>query len=464
MPNSELRLGSADLLPKASNSSKRTSGRCWSRSATSAIRPTPRCCKAACGSIRPSDAGRRRLGPGRRAEQAGRKPADLGAALRIERDAADRQAAGRGDRRLREMDLAGCARSAHRSRGRRQSQRRKADPRDHWAFQAAAAHRAAASCDTKRPCAIGYRPLHPRQAGSGRACRRRRKPRRARCCGGLYYDLIGLPPTAEELDEFAADPSDARYEATVDRLLASPRFGERWARHWLDVARYADTKGYVFEEDRNYKQAYTYRDWVIASFNADRPFDQFVVAQIAADQIDDPSCAPAIGLPHARPPVPQRSARHHQRSHRRRDARPHGPHRRLRPLPRSQVRSDQRGRLLRAVRRVRQLAGKAARRCAADAGRRRQAVRPVRVSARQPRQPRARMSSGDFLTCLSPDNKPQPFKHGSGRRELAEAIASRDNPLTARVWVNRVWGHLFGHGLVRHAERFRRPRHAADAS
>src|SRR5207344_2085397 len=115
-------------------------------------------------------------------------------------------------------------------------------------------------------------------------------------CRRLYYDLIGLPPTADELDAFAADPSNARYEAAVDRLLASPRFGERWARHWLDVARYADTKGYVFEEDRNYKQAYTYRDWVIASFNADRPFDKFVVAQIAADQIDDKSCAPATGF------------------------------------------------------------------------------------------------------------------------------------------------------------------------
>ena len=71
----------------------------------------------------------------------------------------------------------------------------------------------------------------------------------------LSYVLTGLPPSAEELDAFAADPSDARYEQAVDRLLASPRFGERWARHWLDVARYADTKGYVFEEDRNYTHA-----------------------------------------------------------------------------------------------------------------------------------------------------------------------------------------------------------------
>ena len=119
----------------------------------------------------------------------------------------------------------------------------------------------------------------------------------------------------------------------------------------------------------------------------------------------------------------------------------------LRPLPRSQVRPDQRGRLLRAVRRVRQLAGKAARRCAAEL-----------VDADKPFDPyvflrgkpgnRGPKRERHFLTCLSPDNKPAPFQHGSGRRELAEAIASRDNPLTARVWVNRVWGHLFGQGLV----------------
>src|SRR5262249_55434403 len=68
----------------------------------------------------------------------------------------------------------------------------------------------------------------------------------------LYYDVTGLPPSADEADKFADRFSDAEYEETVDRLLASPRFGERWGRYWLDVARYADTKGYVFQEDRNY--------------------------------------------------------------------------------------------------------------------------------------------------------------------------------------------------------------------
>lgn len=101
----------------------------------------------------------------------------------------------------------------------------------------------------------------------------------------LSYDLIGLPPTAAEVDAFVADKSTTAYDKLVDRLLASPQYGERQARMWLDVARYADTKGYVFEEDRNYPHAYTYRDWVIQAFNKDLPFDQFVIQQLAADRL-----------------------------------------------------------------------------------------------------------------------------------------------------------------------------------
>jgi hypothetical protein len=98
-------------------------------------------------------------------------------------------------------------------------------------------------------------------------------------------DLLGIPPTVEEIDEFDADPNPTAFEQLVDRLLASPRFGERWGRHWLDVARYADTKGYVFTQDRHYPYAYTYRDYVVAVFNADLGFDQFILQQIAADQL-----------------------------------------------------------------------------------------------------------------------------------------------------------------------------------
>jgi hypothetical protein len=97
------------------------------------------------------------------------------------------------------------------------------------------------------------------------------------------FDLIGLPPTPEEVAAFEADKSPGAFATVVDRLLASPRYGERWGRHWLDVARYADSKGYVFEEDRHYAYAYTYRDYVIRAFNEDLPYDQFIKEQIAAD-------------------------------------------------------------------------------------------------------------------------------------------------------------------------------------
>jgi mono/diheme cytochrome c family protein len=99
------------------------------------------------------------------------------------------------------------------------------------------------------------------------------------------FDLIGLPPTAEEMEAFLQDDSEKGWENAIDRLLASPLYGERWARHWLDVARYADTKGYVFEEERRYAYAYTFRDYVIRAFNEDLPFNRFVIEQIAADQL-----------------------------------------------------------------------------------------------------------------------------------------------------------------------------------
>ncbi len=101
----------------------------------------------------------------------------------------------------------------------------------------------------------------------------------------VYFDLIGIPPTYEEVQAFANDPARDAYERLVDRLLASPHFGERWGRHWLDLARYADSKGYVFTEDRTYPYAYTYRDYVIRAFNDDKPYNQFVVEQLAADRL-----------------------------------------------------------------------------------------------------------------------------------------------------------------------------------
>jgi mono/diheme cytochrome c family protein len=97
----------------------------------------------------------------------------------------------------------------------------------------------------------------------------------------LSYDLLGLPPNVEEVDAFVADTSADAYERLVDRLLDSPRFGERWGRHWLDKARYADSDGY--EKDNPRPDAWRYRDWVIDAVNADMPLDRFTIEQLAGD-------------------------------------------------------------------------------------------------------------------------------------------------------------------------------------
>ena len=100
----------------------------------------------------------------------------------------------------------------------------------------------------------------------------------------VYIDLIGLPPSPEETAEFLKDPSDAAYAKVIDRLLASPHYGERWGRHWLDLARYADSGGYEFDYDRPH--AWRYRDYVIKSFNEDKPYNRFIIEQLASDQLD----------------------------------------------------------------------------------------------------------------------------------------------------------------------------------
>jgi hypothetical protein len=107
------------------------------------------------------------------------------------------------------------------------------------------------------------------------------------------YDLLGLPPTVEEVRAFLSDRSPNAWEKVVDRLLASPHYGERWGRHWLDTARYADTRGYVGNAGRDkiegyqFPYAWTYRDYVIQSMNDDKPYNQFLLEQIAADKLSD---------------------------------------------------------------------------------------------------------------------------------------------------------------------------------
>ncbi|MDZ4861625.1 MAG: DUF1553 domain-containing protein [Candidatus Hydrogenedentes bacterium] len=102
----------------------------------------------------------------------------------------------------------------------------------------------------------------------------------------VHYDLTGLPPSYDEAVRFEGDASPDAYEKVVDKLLASPQYGERWGRHWLDIARYSDTRASGFEDSRYFPFSYTYRDYVIRAFNEDLPYNEFLLHQLAADQLD----------------------------------------------------------------------------------------------------------------------------------------------------------------------------------
>ena len=266
----------------------------------------------------------------------------------------------------------------------------------------------------------------------------------------VTFDLTGLPPEAAEIDAFVADQSPGAFDRVVERLLASPHYGERWGRHWLDVARYADTKGYLFTQDRNYPNAYRYRDWVVRALNEDLPYDQFLVQQIAADRLAPAADAPSLaamgfltvgrrflGNPHDiiddRLDVLTRGtmaltvtcARCHDHKY---DPIPTEDYYSLYGVLASSVEPAQ----------------------PADVMTLADAERPVvpHVFVRGNPGNRGESVPRQFLGVLSGENR-QPFGSGSGRLELARAIASRDNPLTARVIVNRVWLHYFENPLVR---------------
>lgn len=121
----------------------------------------------------------------------------------------------------------------------------------------------------------------------------------------ITFDLTGLPPTPEEVKAFVADSSADAWPRLIDRLLASPSYGERWGRHWLDVVRYADTGG--FETDLPYPNAWRFRDYVIRSFNADKPFDRFIQEQVAGDELwpEDAEAVTATALYCVGPVLPE---------------------------------------------------------------------------------------------------------------------------------------------------------------
>jgi mono/diheme cytochrome c family protein len=298
----------------------------------------------------------------------------------------------------------------------------------------------------------------------------------------ITFDLTGLPPTPEEADSFLADQSPDAYERVVDRLLASPRYGERWARHWLDVARYGEDQAHTFQA-RKYPEGYRYRDWLIGAFNRDLPYDDFVRQQIAADLIDGEdklTRLPALGF-FACGPVYYGDRQGMDQISDRIDtlsrgflgltvacARCHD----HKYDPISTVDYYALAGVFASTEYVETPLVSAEEVAAAEKAltekEKKDKVRPkypfvhalkegepkaVRVHIRGNADNLGEEAPRRFMEVLC-TSEPVPFQQGSGRLELAAAIASPDNPLTGRVIVNRLWQQHFGRGLVRTASNF----------
>jgi hypothetical protein len=164
----------------------------------------------------------------------------------------------------------------------------------HWAFQPV----------LDPPVPVGYENQNPidafvRHTLAARELKPSPRADRRTLIRRATFDLLGMPPTPEEVAAFEQNDDPRAYEQLIDRLLASPHYGEQWGRHWLDVARYSDTKGYVYaRENRTWVHAWAYRDWVVQALNDDVPYDRFLLLQIAADQAapDDKRQWAALGF------------------------------------------------------------------------------------------------------------------------------------------------------------------------
>lgn len=342
----------------------------------------------------------------------------------------------------------------------------------------------------------------------------------------IYFDLIGLPPSPEKIDAFVAaagNDQTAALASLVDELLDSPHYGERWGRHWLDVARYSDGFG-GFLDGAALPNAWRYRDWVIAAFNQDLPFDQFIRLQVAGDLMEPPQAVATgffalgptyisdggdpdataqaqsetlddrvdtltrglLGLTvscarchdHKFDPIPQRdyyslagvfnNTRLHEYP--------------LAPAETVQAYDDHQRKIKDQEAKIRQpgeLAKKQNRELTADEKqlvatdteeleRLKKSAPPkfpvahaitdsgandmplaIRGNLRKP----GAIAPRRFPRILDGEQDPL-YQHGSGRLGLAESLVSPDNPLTARVFVNRVWFQHFGQGLVRTPSNF----------
>jgi Protein of unknown function (DUF1553)/Protein of unknown function (DUF1549)/Planctomycete cytochrome C len=391
----------------------------------------------------------------------------------------------------------------------------------HWAFQPVctpARPQVKNQADVQSPVdAFIFAKLESQGLSQNPRADRRTLLRRAK------YDLLGLPATAEEIAAFEMDTAPDAFAKVVDGYLASPHYGERWARHWLDVARYADTKGYVFNEERRYAYAYGYRDYVIKAFNDDLPYDQFVLQQLAADRLvakdlAEPSTQAAMGfltlgrrfLNNANDIIDDRidvvgrgllgltiaCARCHDHKF---DPIPTKDYYSLHGVFASSVEPkdmpliaepEETKEYLAFVAKVKEMEAEVAKyqdvnkkelaagnrkfrdglkalqqkmdafKATSDAAPPRAMIlqdkaKPVNAQVflrGNPNNPGPKVPR-QFLSVLAGEKR-QPFTDGSGRLEMAQAIVDKNNPLTARVFVNRVWMHLFGQGLVTNPSDF----------
>src|SRR5207253_60983 len=286
----------------------------------------------------------------------------------------------------------------------------------------------------------------------------------------ISFDLIGLSPTPEKIEAFVHDAAPDAYERVVDDLLASPHFGEHWARMWLDVARYGEDQAHIVGNDRSlcYPDAYLYRDWVIRALNRDMPYDRFVKLQLAADLLEPENVTglPALGFLGLGPKYYDRRklevmadewedrvdvvgrgllgltvacARCHDHKY---DPIPTEDYYALAGVFAS---SSMYNRPLQVTTEKKPDKGKEPKYTMHIV--REDKPTDLSVFVRGDVNSKGPVVKRHFLHVLS-SAEPRAFPHGSGRQDLAEAIASRDNPLTARVFVNRVWAQCFGRGLV----------------
>ncbi len=341
--------------------------------------------------------------------------------------------------------------------------------RQHWAFRAPQRHRSPDAPDPwgQRPLdAFVLEALHKSQLSPSPPADRRTLIRR------VTFDLIGLPPTPEQVEQFTHADDPASYEQLVESLLASPHYGEHWASMWMDLMRYAEDQAHIVGNNRElcYPNAYLYRDWLIDSLNEDLPYDEFIRLQLAADLVkaEDEAAQRALGFLGLGPKYYQRKsaevmaeewenqvdtvtrgllgltvacARCHDHKY---DPIPTEDYYALAGVfagtemfnrPRSEeVEQDKLGAAKSpddAVHVVREGSPRAL-----------QVMIRGDVSNLGPLVPRR------FLRVLSV-GEPEVFSQAaSGRGELAEAIVARNNPLTARVIVNRIWARHLGRPLV----------------